>query len=49
MAAFQVITEGEETMETRMQQLFANLNEEIESLEAHARRIEALVHTHPLS
>jgi len=26
-----------------MQQVFANLNEEIESLETHARRIEALV------
>jgi hypothetical protein len=31
-----------ETMETRMQQGFANLNEEIESLELHARRIETL-------
>jgi hypothetical protein len=30
---------GEESMET----VFANLNEEIESLEAHARRIERLL------
>jgi hypothetical protein len=30
-------------MATRVQQVFANLNEEIESLEAHARRIEGLL------
>jgi hypothetical protein len=30
-------------MESRVQQAFANLNEEIESLEAHARRIEGLL------
>jgi hypothetical protein len=30
-------------MEKRLQQIFENLNQEIETLEAHARRIEALL------
>jgi|HubBroStandDraft_6_1064221.scaffolds.fasta_scaffold01776_22 hypothetical protein len=30
-------------MENKMQQVFANLNQEIEHLEAHARRIEELL------
>ena len=30
-------------MEKRLQEVFKNLNQEIESLEAHARRIEALL------
>ena len=30
-------------MEKRVQQVFENLNQEIETLEAHARRIEALL------
>jgi hypothetical protein len=34
---------SEENMEKRLQQLFENLNQEIETLEAHARRIEALL------
>jgi hypothetical protein len=33
----------EENMEKRLQQVFENLNQEIETLEAHARRIEALL------
>jgi hypothetical protein len=34
-------------MENRLQQVFINLNQEIENLEAHARRIEELVpHLH---
>jgi hypothetical protein len=34
---------SEENMEKRVQQVFENLNQEIETLEAHARRIEALL------
>jgi hypothetical protein len=35
-------------MEKRMQQVFVNLNQEIENLEMHARRIEELLpHLHP--
>jgi hypothetical protein len=35
-------------MENKMQQVFVNLNQEIENLEAHARRIEELLpHLHP--
>ena len=33
----------EENMEKRVQEVFENLNQEIESLEAHARRVEALL------
>jgi hypothetical protein len=33
----------EENMEKRLQEVFKNLNQEIESLEAHARRVEALL------
>jgi hypothetical protein len=36
-------------METRIQELFADLNEEIENLEARARRIEVLVRHLPPS
>jgi hypothetical protein len=34
---------SEENMEKRLQQVFENLNQEIETLEVHARRIEALL------
>ena len=34
---------SEENMEKRLQQVFENLNQEIETLEAHAKRIEALL------
>jgi len=35
-------------METKVQQVFANLNQEIENLETHARGIEELLpHLHP--
>ena len=34
---------SEENMEKRVQQVFENLNQEIETLEVHARRIEALL------
>ena len=35
-------------METRLQRLFATLNQEIENLETHARKIEELLpHLHP--
>ena len=38
----------EENMEKRVQEVFENLNQEIESLEGHARRVEALLpHLHP--